>query len=116
MRITERTINIPALELVVDKLNKLTYIKQSPAELETEENFTVSFTIIEDIGPNKDITQLTIRVFYKQQPVYTTATIERAEQKEILDWFYKISEKLHLQEEKEKKEIEEEGVELLNNL
>ena len=101
---------------MLDKLNKLTYIKQSPNELETEENFTVSFTIIEDIGPNKDTTQLTIRVLYKKQPVYTSATNKRDEQKEILDWFYKTSEKVYLQEEKENKELEDEGLKLLLKL
>ena len=116
MKITEKTINIPVLDLVLDKLNKLTYTQQSPTELETEENFTVSFNMIENIGLNKDTNQLTVRVMYKQQPVYTEATTKKEEQKEILDWFYKTSEKLHLQEKKENEELEAEGLRLLLKL
>lgn len=116
MEIITTKLNIPILDLVFDKLNKLTFIKQTPTELETNEQFTVSFAIIEDIGINKDIRQLTVRVFYKQEPVYTAATIKTPEQKKILDWFYKKSEKLYLQEEKERKDLEEEGIRLLKKL
>ena len=116
MIIKDKTTNIPAVELVLDKLSKLTYTKQTPTELESKEEFTVSFQIIEDIGPNNDITQLTIRVLYKNQPIYTSATNKKDEQKEILDWFYKTSEKLYLQEEKENEKLEEEGLKLLIKL
>ena len=116
MEIVDQKINIPILDLVLDKFNKLTYIKQSPTELETKENFTVSFNMIENIGINKDINQLTVRVNYKKQPIYAVSSNDRSEQKQILDWFYKTSEKLYLQEEKDYEELEEEGRKILKNL